>query len=319
MSLRWVYHHRKENWRLYWSEIIGTASPRFACPGTQQNTTTFYHDRFVLLYYHLLVGTADLFFAWRYLFLLLSGSGREMMRYPISGSLQSCWIRLYITFYACDRSKQVFLFLLVLGGGWLWRAEDYFFPSAPGLLVEDGEASSALVVTSIFFSHSFGCTYSTGGISCISSKSYKLQKFKPSHHRLLRVCPQSSYPSIFPPTYLLTSHAYPSPILNLPITFHPLSRQYHPPDAITITTPQPRHHLTSKHFPKNSCSFLPNFGPRARRLGTPTLSLHPCPIPQPTYTYTQHTALNSVCPLEPYDLPHYTYTPKKANMICHKT
>lgn len=160
-----------------------------------------------------------------------------MMRYPISGSF-TIFLDSVVHYFLCLRSFKASFSLFACS--W-WRMvlarRGFVFPLAPGLLDQGWRSIERAGRYLDGFSHSFGCTYSTGGIFLYLIKTYKLQKFKPSHHCLLRVCPQFSYPSIFPPTYLLTSHAYPSPILNLPITFNPLSRQYHPPDAITITTP----------------------------------------------------------------------------------
>lgn len=278
MSLRWVYHHRKENWRLYRSEIIGTASPRFACPETQQNTTTFYHDRFVLLYYHLLVGTADLFFAWRYLFLLLSGSGREMMRYPISGSLQSCRIRLYITsMLAIVQSK----FFSLFACSW-WRmvmARRGLFFSLRRLAYWKGVwrsieragryLSAFLAFFRLYVFYRWDLLVSHQNIQTTKVQTFTSLPFSVS---------EILTPLNLPLTYLLSPPAHPLPILDLPITPPPYVRQYHPTlsplHSHVIISPL---NLSRKNpSPSSRTSAQEPDGWERRR----SLS-NPCPISQP--------------------------------------
>ena len=154
--------------------------------------------------------------------------GREMMRYPISG-FTFLLDSVVHYFYACDRSKQVFLFCLFLLEGWFWRAEDFFFLRRLTCWMEDGEhrARWSLPRWLLTFLRLY---VFTGGIFYLI-KNIQTTKVQTFTSLPCPFCPQLSYPLTFPPTYLLVSLAYPLHILNL--THHTLPLLPISPDAIT--------------------------------------------------------------------------------------
>ena len=150
------------------------------------------------------------------------------MRYPISG-FTFLLDSVVHYFYACDRSKQVFLFCLFLLEGWFWRAEDFFFLRRLTCWMEDGEhrARWSLPRWLLTFLRLY---VFTGGIFYLI-KNIQTTKVQTFTSLPCPFCPQLSYPLTFPPTYLLVSLAYPLHILNL--THHTLPLLPISPDAIT--------------------------------------------------------------------------------------
>jgi hypothetical protein len=116
MSSRWVYHHRRENRRLTGARSPEQQSLRLPAPehNKTNNNTTFYHDRFVLLYYHFLVGTADFCLEIPISAVIWEWERNDAI--PPSG-LQFLSDSDVHYLYACDRSKQVFPFFCLI----LWR------------------------------------------------------------------------------------------------------------------------------------------------------------------------------------------------------
>ena len=140
--------------------------------------------------------------------------------------------------------------------GWSWRSEDLAFGAIPiGWRMEKHRARWSLprCLLTCLRLYVF-----TGEIFCISSnKTYKLQKFKPSHLCLPRVVnTQFSHPPTLLSfiTCITITHPHPSHH-----TFIPIFRRYYP-------TQSPRHPLTVGIHVVYRNPPSPSFGPSARGL-----------------------------------------------------
>jgi hypothetical protein len=193
--------------------------------------------------------------------------GRETMRYPVR-VLQFLSDSVVHYFYACDRSKQVFLLPVWRDGHGVQR----IFPLAPYPL--DGGWRSIERAGRYLdgFWQAFGCTYLLMRSFVSHSKIYKLQSSN-LHTLASHVSPILNSPSY---QRAFAHHLHNHYTLTHHITPLPIFRQYHP-----IQSPSHQNVILSlQYLPKKSS--IPEFRASARGLGFPlTLVLYHAPLIQP--------------------------------------